>query len=346
MAGIVIVGAGYCGVSAAHAAREAGYDGQITLIGDDPEWPYERPPLSKWEGAEPRVQPILPEGWYGDNDVDLRRGTRVTALDRAARKVMFGADATLPYAKLLLATGAAPRHLPPGALAAVTPHYLRSLSDAQALARQIGDGADVLIVGGGFIGLELAATLAARKAFVHVIEAQDRILARALPPEISQRVHDLHGACGVTIHTATAITAIEDTVARLSNGHSVRAEHVIVGIGSVPNTHLAAGAGLHVDNGIAVNDRFATQDPDIFAAGDCCSVPVAAGRRVRFESWQVAGDQGRRAGQAMAGVTPDGAAPPWFWSDQFDHSVQVVGLQAGGGQQNPAPLAGGRDPFD
>ncbi|WP_299555998.1 FAD-dependent oxidoreductase [uncultured Tateyamaria sp.] len=341
MAGIVIVGAGYCGVSAAHGAREAGFEGQITLIGDDPELPYERPPLSKWEGAEPRLQPIFANDWYAANDIDLRRGKRVTAIDRATQTVTLSAGETLSYAKLLLATGAAPRRLPPEALLFVKPHYLRTHSDARDLARRIGDGADVLIVGGGFVGLELAASLAARKAFVHVIEAQDRILARAVPPEISRRVHDLHVERGVTIHTATTITAVKDNVARLSNGQSVRAEHVIIGIGSVPNTDLATDAGLSVDNGIAVNDRFATQAPNIFAAGDCCNVPVADGGRARFESWQVAGEQGRRAGQAMAGVAPEPAQPPWFWSDQFDHCLQVVGLQSAGTQNTLRPLPDG-----
>ena len=341
MAGIVIVGAGYCGVSAAHAAREAGFEGKITLIGDDPELPYERPPLSKWEGSAPRMQPIFPNDWYGANRIDLRRGTSVTAIDRLAQTATFGSGETLPYAKLLFATGASPRLLPADALPSTRLYYLRTHSDAQTLANEINEGADVLIVGGGFIGLELAASLARRKAFVHVIEAQDRILARALPPEISQRVQDLHVENGVTIHTATSVRAIENNVALLSNGKSVRAEHVIVGIGSVPHTSLAADAGLKVDNGIVVDESFATQDPFIFAAGDCCAVPIKGGGQTRFESWLVAGDQGRRAGQIMAGGIADVSRPPWFWSDQFDHSLQVVGVRPAAGVKTLRPLPEG-----
>ncbi|WP_299684194.1 FAD-dependent oxidoreductase [uncultured Tateyamaria sp.] len=330
--GIVIAGAGYCGVCAARAAREAGYDGQITVIGDDPEWPYERPPLSKWDGVAPRLQPIFAEDWYAGNNVDLRRGIRVTGIDRAARTVALGTGEVLQYAHLLLATGASPRRLHANAVPGARPSYLRSYSDAQMLAQGISAGADVLIIGGGFIGLELAATLAARKAFVHVVEAQDRILARAVPSDISKMVLDLHLDRGVTVHTGTAVDAINNGVAFLSSGQSVRAEHVIVGIGSVPNTDLAVDAGLRADNGISVNERFVTQDPDIFAAGDCCNVPIAGAGRARFESWQVAGDQGRFAGQVMAGARPDPLSPPWFWSDQFGHSLQVVGQPSMGTQ--------------
>lgn len=341
MAGIVIVGAGYCGVSAAHAAREAGFQGPITLIGDDPEWPYERPPLSKWDEAGPRLQAIFPAEWYGASGIDLKRAARVIAIHRDTQEVTLGTGEQVPYAKLLLATGAAPRRLPPEIFPAVKTHYVRSHADARALSDLIDDGAGVLIVGGGFIGLEIAASLVARRVFVNVVEAQDRILMRALPAEIARLVHDLHAARGVTIHTATGVDAIADHVALLSNGQSVRAEHVIIGIGSVPNTTLAADAGLLVDNGIVVNESFATQDPNIFAAGDCCAVPVGKAVRTRFESWQVAGDHGRRAGQAMAGVTPDAPTPPWFWSDQFDHSIQVVGASQVEGSRTLRPLPTG-----
>lgn len=341
MAGIVIVGAGYCGVSAAHGARAARYDGPITLVGDDPEWPYERPPLSKWDGAMPRLQPIFPENWYSQNRIDLRRDAVVTAIDRRARNVTLGTGVTLSYAKLLLATGASPRHLPPHALSDACARYLRSYADAWNLAQDVRAGSDVMIIGGGLIGLELAASLSARKAFVHVIEAQERILARAVPPEISQMVLDLHKKRGVTVHTGTTVDAIKNNLAFLSTGQSVRAEHIIIGIGSEPNTILAANAGLTVDNGIAVDGCFATNDPDIFAAGDCCSMHVEGAGRTRFESWQVAGDQGYRAGQVMAGVTPDPRLPPWFWSDQFDHSLQVVGQPSPAGTRILRPLLSG-----
>ena len=341
MAGIVIVGAGYCGVSAAHAAREAGFEDPITIIGHDPEWPYQRPPLSKWDANAPRLQPIFPNDWYTNARIDLRRGTQVTTIDGAAQNVTLCTGEILPFAKLLLATGATPRRLRPGALPGVQASYLRSYSDAEALANTISTGADVLIIGGGFIGLELASSLAARKAFVHVVETQDRILARAVPPEISQMVSDMHMQHGVTIHTATSVDVLKNKVAQLSSNQSVRAEHVIVGIGSMPTVDLAADAGLTVDNGIVVDAHFATQDPNIYAAGDCCNAPVSYNGRARFESWQVAGDQGTRAGQAMVGITPDPAPPPWFWSDQFDHTLQVVGMRTGQAHHTLRPLPDG-----
>ncbi len=339
--GIVIVGAGHCGVSAAHGARMAGYQGRITLIGDDTQLPYERPPLSKWDADGPPLRPIFPDDWYQSHDIDLRRSTQATSIDRNTQLVTLSTNETLPYAKLLLATGAAPQRLPADALNGAQPRYLRSYSDALTLARNISAGADVLIIGGGFIGLELAACLSARKAFVHVVEAHDRILARAVPLEISQMVQQLHADRGVSIHTATSVTTIEDDVAFLSSEQGVRAEHVIIGIGSAPITYLADQAGLKVENGIVVDERFATQEPNIFAAGDCCNVPVAGEARARFESWQVAADQGFRAGQAMAGITPDPAPPPWFWSDQFDHTLQVVGTRMGQASHILRPLAGG-----
>jgi len=341
MAGIVIIGAGYCGVSAAHAAREAGYYGPITVIGNDPEWPYERPPLSKWDAQGPQLQPIFSQDWYAGSHIDLRRGTQVKAIDPAAQNVTLSSGETLAFTKLLLATGATPRRLHPQALPGAQPRYLRTYADAHTLAQGISAGDDVLILGGGFIGLELAASLVARKAFVHVVEAQDRILARAVPPEISQMVLDLHTEHGVMIHTGTVLEKLEQKVAFLSSGQSVRAEHVIVGIGSVPNDDLAAAIGLTTDNGIVVDAQFLTQYPNIYAAGDCCSVPVEGHGRARFESWQVAGDQGRRVGQVMARAAPDPAPPPWFWSDLFDHSLQVVGLPSKATQKIQRPLPQG-----
>ncbi len=339
--GIVIVGAGHCGVNAAHGARMAGYQGRITLIGDDPQLPYERPPLSKWGTDAPPLRPIFPDKWYQSHDIDLKRATRVTSIDRNAQSVKLSTNETLPYTKLLLATGAAPRRLPANAMNGKQLHYLRSYSDAQTLAQNIFAGADVLIIGGGFIGLELAACLSARKAFVHVVEAQDRILARAIPLEISHMVQQLHADRGVSIHSATSVTTIKDNVAFLSSEQSVRAEHVIIGVGSAPITDLAEQADLKVENGIVVDERFATQEPKIFAAGDCCNVPVAGEARARFESWQVAGVQGYRAGQAMAGITPDPAPPPWFWSDQFDHTLQVVGTRTEQAHHILRPLSEG-----
>lgn len=324
--GIVIIGAGYAGVSAAFSARAAGFDAPITVIGDDPAWPYERPPLSKWEDHGPIERPIFAPDQYAEQSIDLLRGETATLIAPEDWIVELKSGSKLGYAKLLLATGARARSLGPALPAARPIHTLRSLADARTIWRSVQPGEDVLIIGGGFIGLELAASLRARRVFVHVVEAQDRILARALPADISERVHALHVANGIMVHPKCTIGAFEDDIVYLSNGHTVRADHVIVGVGSKPNTELASAAGLRLRNGILVDASFATSASDIFAAGDCCAAPVGAYGPVRQESWAVAGDQGRRAGQIMAGVTPDAAEPPWFWSDHFDEGLQVVGI--------------------
>lgn len=341
-AGLVIVGAGICGLHAAHATREGGFAGPITVIGDDQEWPYERPPLSKWDGGEPRLIPIFPPEFYQEADISLMRGTVVAEIDPAAQTVTLSSGEMLAFDHLLLATGAAPKRIKLDHLTDVSPAYLRDYAQAKKLATHITAGSDVLIIGGGFIGLELAASLSAKRCFVHVVEMQGRVLARALPKPIAQRVQELHARNGVTIHTGTQIAAFRDGVASLSSGVSVRAGHIIVGIGSVPRIGLAQASGLTIDDGIVVDEAFKTSAPNIYAAGDCCAAPLAGVGRVRMESWQVAADQGRRAGQIIAGQKPDATLPPWFWSDQYDHSLQVVGwpLTASDNIIRPLPMDG------
>jgi len=246
---------------------------------------------------------------------------------------------TVVYDRLLIATGANARRIDPNLLPQTEERYLRSLTEAQSLSKNIQPGAYIVIVGGGFIGLELAASFALRGAHIHVIEEQDRILARALPPEIAGMVQTLHREHGVTILTSITMTAFNDGVATLSNGQTIKADHIIVGIGSIANSDLAEAAGLAVDNGIVVDARHATIDPDIFAAGDCCTSPLAGTETMRLESWQAAGDQGRRTGQIMAGGQPDATALPWFWSDQFDYSLQVIGTGAWDGLRTARHLS-------
>jgi 3-phenylpropionate/trans-cinnamate dioxygenase ferredoxin reductase subunit len=337
--GIVIIGAGYCGASAAVAARDSGYAGPITIIGNETSAPYERPLLSKWVDDGPAERPIFSASVYSEKDIELRLGEHVAAIDRAQSMLRLHSGKTVVYDRLLIATGANARRIDPNLLPQTDERYLRSLTEAQSLSKDIQPGAYIVIVGGGFIGLELAASFALRGAHIHVIEEQDRILARALPPEITGMVQTLHRQHGVTILTSITMTAFNDGVATLSNGQTIKADHIIVGIGSIANSDLAEAAGLAVDNGIVVDARHATIDPDIFAAGDCCTSPLAGTETIRLESWQAAGDQGRRAGQIMAGGQPDATALPWFWSDQFDYSLQVTGTGAWDGLRTARHLS-------
>jgi len=331
--GIVIVGAGECGVRAAFALREEGFEGPVTLIGAEPHLPYERPPLSKdmlaWD--EPRGRSIAEESRFAEAGITLVRSAQAVAVDRAARTVSLADGTALPYRRLLLATGASPRRLPmaEGIAACV---YLRTHDDALAIRDRLTSGARVAVIGGGFIGLELAAAVRRRGCAVTVIETQPRILMRGVPAEIAAVIHARHEAAGVRIRCGAGIAAIEplDHGARiLLEGLSpVDADLVVVGIGAVPNTQLAEAAGLALDNGIAVDAHLRTDDPAIFAAGDCCSFPldIYGGRRVRLESWRNAQEQGALAARNMLDRAEPHAAVPWFWSDQYELTLQIAGL--------------------
>ncbi len=331
---IVIVGAGECGARAAQALREEGFAGPVTLIGAEPHAPYERPPLSKsalTDEGEPKLRTILSDEKLAELDIRLIRGTGVTSIDRAQHEIVLANGDRLAYARLLLATGATARRLPiPGA---DSPRcvYLRSYDDALRIRGAIGPGCRVAIIGGGFIGLEVAASARQRGAAVTLVEALPRLLARCVPEDIAAAVIEKHMARGVKIRCGEALTAIEhgpdETVLRC-RGDAIPADLVLIGIGAVPEIGLAAEAGLKCDNGIAVNDRLQTSDPAIFAAGDCCSFPLGiyGGRRVRLESWRNAQDQGTLAARNMLGQDERLTAVPWFWSDQYDLTLQIAGL--------------------
>lgn len=329
---MVIVGAGECGARAAFALREAGHDGRIVLVGDEPHLPYERPPLSK-EAIVGRdgPKPIANPEHYAEAGIDLVLSSPAVAVDRAARQVSLADGRTLSYDRLLLATGCAPRRLP---LAGEGPRvaYLRTLDDAAGIAARLVPGARLAVVGGGFIGLELAASARKLGVEVTVMEAQPRILMRGVPAEIAEHIHALHAGQGVDILCGVGIQAVEDRGAsvavKLADGRSVDADLLVVGIGAVPNTALAEAAGLDVRNGIVVDATLATSDPFIFAAGDCCSFPLAVcgGQLVRLECWRNAQDQGALAARNMLGAGEPHAAVPWFWSDQYDHTLQIAGV--------------------
>lgn len=329
----MIIGAGECGGRAALALRDLGYEGPVTLVGDEPHLPYERPPLSKeaMTGEAPAIKAIATDALFAERSIRHIHSVRAVAIDRAAHAVRLSDGSSLAYGKLLLATGSVPRKLPmPG----LGPRciYLRTFDDALAIRAHLGAGNRVAIIGGGFIGLELAAAARKLGATVTVIEAQLRILMRGVPAEIAEIIRKAHEAEGVSIRAGQGIAAIAGEGAEvgitLADGQKIVADLMVIGIGAMPVTALATEAGLTIDNGIAVDDRLQTEDPDIFAAGDCCSFPLAiyGGRRVRLEAWRNAQEQGALAARNMLGADEAHAAVPWFWSDQYGLTLQIAGL--------------------
>jgi 3-phenylpropionate/trans-cinnamate dioxygenase ferredoxin reductase subunit len=339
---MVIVGAGECGTRAALALREAGYYGPVTLLGAEPHLPYERPPLSKdaLVAAAPAPRPVGGAERLAAAGIDFRPSATITAIDRAARRVRC-AGGDIPYARLLLATGARPRPLP-GA-DAPTVAMLRTLDDAARIRAALGPGRRLAVIGGGFIGLELAASARRLGAEVAVIEALPRLLARGVPAAIAAHLEARHAAEGVRVRCGARVAAITAAGVALADGAVVAADLVVVGIGAVPNTELAAAAGLAIDNGIAVDATLATSDPDVFAAGDCCSfpLPLYGGRRVRLESWRSAQEQGALAARNLLGAAEPVSAVPWFWSDQYDLTLQVAGLADGAATEVRRDLGNG-----
>ncbi|CAM5251774.1 NAD(P)/FAD-dependent oxidoreductase [Streptomyces aurantiogriseus] len=335
-AGVVVVGGGQAGFSVVSALRGAGYDGPVTVLADERHLPYQRPPLSKKAHTGPdglRVD-LVPESFYRERDIDLRLGDDVIALDRTARTVITRTGTRVPYDHLVLATGARNRPLPvPGAeLAGV--HALRSLDDALAIGRALSTARAVVVVGGGFIGLELAQVAAARGAHVTVVELADRLLSRAVSAQLQQHLRERHERSGVRILTGTAVQSVEGSEGRVrqvvTDRGTLPADLVVYGIGAAPRDELARDAGLAVDDGVIVDERLRSiSDPRISAVGDCARHPHphAAGL-VRLESVQNATDQGVLVGRRIAGASEPYASLPWFWSDQGDIKLQIAGLRA------------------
>jgi 3-phenylpropionate/trans-cinnamate dioxygenase ferredoxin reductase subunit len=337
-AGIVIVGASYAGLNAAAAARTAGYKLPVTLIGDEGQLPYQRPPLSKdfLRGTIDAAQlPLRAPSFFDSSEITLRTGVGVQSVDRAARTVTLNSGEQLAYDKLILATGCRPRILSaPGAHAAGI-HYLRTLDDALAIAHRLESARSVAVVGGGFIGLEIAASLRRMGKAVAVVEAQTRLLARALSAEMGDYIAEWHRREGVDLHFSSQVTRFHVegghvSAVELVDGQALAADLVIVGIGVIPNIELAQSAGLPCENGVIVDEHARTIDPDIYAAGDCTSHPNAYARGMaRLECVQNAIDQGRVAGGNAAGANAVYATPPWFWSDQYEVKLQGVGVSTG-----------------
>lgn len=326
---MVIVGGGKAGARAAVAFRENAWKGTITLISDEALAPYDRPPLSKaaiMEETEPQPAYLLDEGMIASLEVDFLRGVPVTAIDRNAKTVGLADGRKIPYGRLLIATGAGPRMLSqPGAERALT---LRDIADSVKIRNEFSSGRSIAVIGGGFIGLELAASASKRGCQVTVIEAQPRIMMRGVPEEIAMRIAARHAAAGVAILTGTTVKQIGRDQIILSDGREIPADVVIAGIGAAPRTKLAVQAGLAIDNGIACNTHLQTSDPEIFAVGDCCSFPhpVFDHERLRLEAWRNASDQAIVAVENMLGGQMPFEAVPWFWSDQFELNLQIAGL--------------------
>ncbi len=332
-AGMVIVGGGMAGARAIVSLRANGFQGAITLISEETLLPYDRPPLSKamlTDAQEPSPAYLLDEGMMASLKAAFVRGARAVAIDRKAKAVVLEDGRVIAYEKLLIATGAKPRRLTVegGELA----YTLRDFADGDHLRSRLRASASAAIVGGGFIGLEVAASARKLGCAVTLIEAQPRILMRGVPEEIATVVHARHVAAGVTMEVGTALKAVETDGVRLADDRRVKAEIVIAGIGAAPEVALAQGSGLAVENGITCDETLKTSDPDIYAAGDCCSFPhgLFGGRRLRLEAWRNATDQANVATENMLGGSRPYLAVPWFWSDQYDLSLQIAGSPADG----------------
>lgn len=331
---IVVVGAGQAGGWAAATLRKEGFEGRIVLVGDEAHPPYERPPLSKavLKGeAQAEHTHLMPAARFAELDLDFRSGIRVNAIDRSNQEVELADGERIGYDRLILATGGAARTLPipggdlPGVLT------LRTLDDAAVLKTHLREGARVVVVGGGWIGLEVAATAKQAGAAVTVVEAMPRLCQRTVPEVISDYLLRLHTGHGVDVRLDTGVSQIKDEdsalAVELTDGTWLRADIVVAGIGLVPHLELAEAAGLEVDGGVLVGPDTRTSDPLIFAAGD---VAVAenpwAGGRIRLESWQNAQDQGIAAAKAALGHDITHEPLPWFWSDQYDVNLQIYGM--------------------
>ena len=329
---IVIIGAGQAGAQAIATLRAEGFAGSLTLIGDEGFAPYQRPPLSKayLAGDFARERLFLkPDAFYTETACDLRLSMPAEAIDRRNKTVRLSDGTKLSYDRLLLTTGARVRKLPvPGAgLPGV--YYLRGIADVDALRQHFQPGTRLAVVGGGYIGLEVAAVAVKHGLKVTVIEAADRVMVRAASPQISAFYEKIHRANGVEFVLGAMAERFEGNARAegvSTNLGRVEADFILAGIGIVPNCELAEAAGLVCDNGISVDEYGVTSDPDIFAAGDCTSHPGFAGGRVRLESVQNAIDQAKHAALAMVGKPLAYREVPWFWSDQYDLKLQIAGL--------------------
>jgi len=332
----VIVGAGHAAAQLCASLMQASWKGKITVIGDEPHPPYHRPPLSKSflnpQSPEP-LQFIRPQSFYNDHSIELILGQRVEAIDRTAREVRVG-KRTIPYSTLTLATGSTHRRPPIEGIDHENVLTLQTAAQAFDIREKIRSGNTVVVIGAGFIGLEVAASLRQLGVQVVVLERMERVLSRVTSPEVSSFFEALHQSYDVQLHTGVNVMAIDEVkgglAVRTDKGQEFKADFVVVGAGAVPNDGLAKQAGLTVDNGIHVDQSNRTDDPNIYAVGDCCNQFHSIYQiRLRLESVQNAIDQAKTVAASITGQTATTNTLPWFWSDQYDVKLQIAGVSTG-----------------
>ncbi|MBX3562789.1 MAG: FAD-dependent oxidoreductase [Sphingomonas sp.] len=335
---VLIVGGGHAGAQAAIALRQNGFEGKVAIVGDEPELPYERPPLSKdYFAGEKAFERLLirPEAFWTERQVEMLLGQRAVAVDAAAHRVTLAGGDTLSYGKLIWAAGGTPRRIGCAGHDLARVHAVRSRADVDRMMAELPAVTRIIVIGGGYIGLEAAAVLAKLGKEVVLLEALDRVLARVAGAEISRFYEAEHRAHGVEVRTGVAVDRItgEDvaTGVRLADGETIAADMVIVGVGIAPSVEPLAAAGAVTSNGVEVDEFCRTSLPDIYAVGDCAAHEnrFAGGARVRVESVQNATDQAMAAAKHILGLAEPYAAVPWFWSNQYDLRLQTVGISAG-----------------
>jgi len=336
--GIVIIGTGQAGFQVAASLRTEGYQETITLIGEESHIPYQRPPLSKgFTLGKQDVDAIelRPRAFYRDHRIELITRAKAVAIERAEKQVKLASGARVPYRTLVLAVGARNRKLPIRGAELDGVLYLRSLEEAVVVRDRLKDAREIVVIGGGFIGLEIAAAAATLGKSVTVMEALPRLMSRVVAPTISEFFCNLHTSHGVKVVCGCAVSEIAGSGGKvrgvsLKDGTTSPADLVIVGVGVVPNVELAQDAGLRVANGVAVGENLRTEDENVFAIGDCAEHPcIFAGGRVRLESVQNAADQGQFVAAAIVGRLAVYNALPWFWTDQFEIKLQMAGISHG-----------------
>ncbi|MBZ9603279.1 NAD(P)/FAD-dependent oxidoreductase [Phyllobacterium chamaecytisi] len=336
--GMVIVGAGHAGARAAEALRKNGWSGKLTIVESEDAMPYERPPLSKavLSGTNSfEKYPILVDGFFAANGIEHIRDTTALSIDRNSHLIELSNGAELPYHRLLLAPGAEPRRLNVIGSDLGKISFLRSASDANRLASWLQESAKVVIVGGGLIGLEAAASAIARKCDVTVVELANRLMNRAVPEKIALAAklrHEKEGVCfklGCAVKEINGVNNVSSL--RLSTGEILECDVVLISVGVEPRVSLAQAAGLDIDNGIAVDKYLRTSDVSIYSAGDACSfADEASGERIRLECWKNAEDQAYVVAKNMLGGEQIYSTSPWMWSDQYESTIQIAGFPARG----------------